>query len=84
VLSPSTANYDRGDKFRMYRRNPILQDYLLVDAEKIAIDLYRQNELGNWEIINYQAGDMIELKSINLSCLIEDIYEDIVFEAPSN
>lgn len=84
VLSPSTANYDRGDKFRMYRRNPILQDYLLVDAEKIAIDLYRQNDLGNWEIINYQAGDMIELKSINLSCLIEDIYEDIVFEAPSN
>jgi Uma2 family endonuclease len=84
VLSPSTANYDRGDKFRMYRRNPILQDYLLVDAEKIAIDLYRQNELGNWEIINYQAGDMIELQSINLSCLIENIYEDIVFEALSN
>jgi Uma2 family endonuclease len=84
VLSPSTANYDRGDKFRMYRRNPILQDYLLVDAEKIAIDLYRQNELGNWEIINYQAGDMIELQSINLSCLIENIYEDIIFEPLSN
>jgi Uma2 family endonuclease len=79
VLSPSTANYDRGDKFRMYRRNPILRDYLLVDAEKIAIDLYRHNELGNWEIINYQAGDAIELKSVNLSCSIEDIYEDIVF-----
>jgi Uma2 family endonuclease len=68
----------------MYRRNPILQDYLLVDAEKIAIDLYRQNESGNWEIINYQAGDTIELKSINLSCSIEDIYEDIVFEALSD
>jgi Uma2 family endonuclease len=63
----------------MYRRNPILRDYLLVDAEKIAIDLYRHNELGNWEIINYQAGDAIELKSVNLSCSIEDIYEDIVF-----
>lgn len=81
VLSPSTANYDRGDKFRMYRRNPVLQDYLLVDAEKIAIDLYRHNELGNWEIINYQAGDTIKLQSINLSCLIEDVYEDIIFEA---
>jgi Uma2 family endonuclease len=84
VLSPGTANYDRGDKFRTYRRSPILQDYLLVDAEKIAIDLYRQNELGNWEIINYQAGDMIELQSINLSCLIENIYEDIIFEPLSN
>jgi len=80
VLSPSTANYDRGDKFRMYRRNHSLQDYLLVDAEKIAIDLYRLNELGNWEIVNYQPGDTIEIKSIDLGCLIEDIYEDIVFE----
>jgi Uma2 family endonuclease len=83
ILSPSTANYDRGDKFRMYRRNPSLRDYLLIDTEKIAIDLYRHNELGNWEIVNYQAKDLIELESINLSCLIEDIYEDIVFEALS-
>ncbi|MEY3403016.1 MAG: hypothetical protein RLZZ86_2632, partial [Cyanobacteriota bacterium] len=64
VLSPSTANYDRGDKFRLYRRNPRLQDYVLVDAEKIAIDLYRKNDRGNWEIFNYQSGDNIELRSI--------------------
>ncbi|MFN9398480.1 MAG: Uma2 family endonuclease [Dolichospermum sp.] len=80
VLSPSTANYDRGDKFRLYRRNPRLQDYVLVDAEKIAIDLYRKNDRGNWEIFNYQSGDNIELRSIDLSFPIESVYEDIVFE----
>ena len=80
VLSPSTANYDRGDKFRLYRRNPRLQDYVLVDAEKIAIDLYRKNDRGNWEIFNYQVGDNIELQSIDLSFPIESVYEDIVFE----
>jgi Uma2 family endonuclease len=80
VLSPSTASYDRGDKFRLYRRNPSLQDYVLVDAEKIAIDLYRKNDLGNWEIFNYQLGDNIELGSIDLSFPIESVYEDIVFE----
>ncbi|BAB76298.1 Uma2 family endonuclease [Anabaena sp. FACHB-709] len=80
VLSPSTASYDRGDKFRLYRRNPSLQDYLLVDAEKIAIDLYRKNERGNWEIFNYQLGDNIKLQSIDLSFPIESVYEDIVFE----
>ena len=80
VLSPSTASYDRGDKFRLYRRNPSLQDYVLVDAEKIAIDLYRKNDLGNWEIFNYQSGDNIQLRSINLSFPIESVYEDIVFE----
>ncbi|QNP28837.1 Uma2 family endonuclease [Cylindrospermopsis curvispora] len=80
VLSPSTASYDRGDKFRLYRRNPSLQDYLLVDAEKIAIDLYRKNDRGNWEIFNYQSGDNIELQSIDLSFPIQSVYEDIVFE----
>ncbi|MBK1990518.1 Uma2 family endonuclease [Sphaerospermopsis aphanizomenoides BCCUSP55] len=80
VLSPSTASYDRGDKFRLYRRNPSLQDYVLVDAEKIAIDLYRKNDRGNWEIFNYQPGDNIELRSIDLSFPIESVYEDIVFE----
>jgi Uma2 family endonuclease len=80
VLSPSTASYDRGDKFRLYRRNPSLQDYVLVDPEKIAIDLYRKNDLGNWEIFNYQSGDKIELRSIDLSFPIESVYEDIVFE----
>jgi Uma2 family endonuclease len=80
VLSASTANYDRGDKFRMYRRNPSLQDYVLVDAEKIAIDLYRKNDRGNWEIFNYQSGDNIDLQSIGLSFSIESVYEDIIFE----
>jgi Uma2 family endonuclease len=80
VLSPSTASYDRGDKFRLYRRNPSLQDYVLVDAEKIAIDLYRKNDRGNWEIFNYQLGDNIDLQSIGLSFAIESVYEDIVFE----
>ncbi|WP_353933302.1 Uma2 family endonuclease (plasmid) [Okeanomitos corallinicola TIOX110] len=80
VLSPSTASYDRGDKFRLYRRNPSLQDYVMVDAEKIAIDLYCKNDLGNWEIFNYQLGDNIELRSIDLSFPIESVYEDIVFE----
>jgi Uma2 family endonuclease len=77
VLSFSTEAYDRGGKFRMYRQNPILQDYVLVSSEQIEIDLYHKTESGSWEIINYQAGDTIELKSVNLSFSIERIYEGI-------
>jgi Uma2 family endonuclease len=79
VLSKSTEAYDRGGKFRMYRQNPVLQDYVLVSSEKIEIDLYRKTESGSWEIINYQAGDNIELKSVNLTFPIERIYEGISF-----
>jgi Uma2 family endonuclease len=77
VLSFSTEAYDRGGKFRMYRQNPVLQDYVLVSSEQIEIDLYHKTESGSWEIINYQAGDTIELKSVNLTFAIERIYEGL-------
>ena len=80
VLSPSTEAYDRGNKFRMYRRNPILKDYVLVDANSVAIDLYRKDESGNWYILNYQAGDTIDLGGIDLTFSIEQVYEDIIFD----
>jgi Uma2 family endonuclease len=77
VLSHSTESYDRGGKFRMYRKNPVLQDYLLVSSTSIEINLYHKKDTGKWLIINYQAGDTIELKSINLSFLIEQIYRNL-------
>jgi Uma2 family endonuclease len=86
VLSPSTETYDRSGKFRLYRKNPVLQDYLLVSSISIEMDLYHKNEAGDWLIINYQAGDTVELKSINLSFPIEQIYRnlDLTPETESN
>jgi Uma2 family endonuclease len=80
VLSPTTEAYDRGDKFFMYRRSPSLQDYVLVSANKIAIDIFNKDERGNWDIINHRSGDVVELKSINLNFLIEEVFQGILFE----
>lgn len=77
VLSKSTEAYDRGGKFRLYRQNPILQDYLLVSATKIEMDLYHQTNQGQWLLFNYQAGDIVELKSIGLSFPIEQVYRGL-------
>jgi Uma2 family endonuclease len=84
VLSDSTEAYDRGEKSYRYRRNPVLQDYLLVSAKSISIDLYRKNDAGEWVIVNYRAGDLVELKSINLSFPIEQVYRGIVFSEQKN
>jgi Uma2 family endonuclease len=83
VLSDSTEAYDRGSKFRMYRHNPSLQDYLLVSSTSIEMDLYHKNDAGDWIIINYQEGDNIELKSINLSFAIEQVYRGLVLTPES-
>jgi Uma2 family endonuclease len=77
VLSDSTEAYDRGNKFFRYRQNPQLQDYGLISSQEIAIDLYRKNKNGRWEIINYRAGDVVELQSVNLSFPIEQVYRGI-------
>jgi Uma2 family endonuclease len=67
VLSDSTEAYDRSEKFYRYRRNPILQEYVLVSAKSISIDLFRKNDNGEWVFPQYRAGDTVELRSIDLS-----------------
>ncbi|NEZ68104.1 Uma2 family endonuclease [Leptolyngbyaceae cyanobacterium CCMR0082] len=78
VLSDSTEAYDRGGKFRLYQNNPVLQDYLLVSSTWMEMDLYHKKETGEWIILNYQEGDVIELKSIGLSFPIGQIYRGLV------
>lgn len=77
VLSDSTEAYDRGSKFRLYRHNPVLQDYLLVSSTRIEMDLYHKNDAGEWVIINYTEGDTIELNSIHLSFAIDQVYQGL-------
>jgi Uma2 family endonuclease len=80
VLSSSTEAYDRGKKFEKYRRNPNLVDYVLVSSEEMAIDIYHKKDSGEWVILSYRSGDVVDLKSIELSLPIEQFYEAIVFE----
>jgi Uma2 family endonuclease len=80
VLSPSTEGYDRGKKFEMYRRSNSLRDYVLVSAERVAIDLFHKDDQGGWQFISYTLGDMVELESINLSFPIEQLFEGVILE----
>jgi Uma2 family endonuclease len=81
VLSPSTAAYDRRDKFNLYRCSDSLQDYVFVDTQKIEIDIYSKNDRGRWEILSYVAGDIVDLKSIDLTFPIEQVFEGIIFDS---
>ena len=79
VLSPSTEAYDRGDKFELYRKSTSLREYVLISANKIAIDLHRKDDFDRWQSIYYRVGDTVELESINLTFPIELIYRGIQF-----
>lgn len=89
VLSPGTEGYDRGDKFKFYRRLKTLQEYVLVDAEKLSVECYRLNERGKWELTAYPLEDLsideqdtdVQFTSIDFLCPISLIYEDIELNA---
>jgi hypothetical protein len=64
----------------MYRCNSSLRDYVLVDVNEIAIEIYHKDEDNKWDILNYRSGESVKLKSVNLTVQIEQIYEDIIFD----
>lgn len=77
VLSPSTETGDRGRKFTHYRTLATLQEYVLIDSERISVECYRRGEGRLWLYTPYTAGDEIILESIGLTCAIELLYEDV-------
>ena len=48
VLSPTTAAFDRGDKFADYRSLETLEEYVLISQERISVDCFRRNDEGFW------------------------------------
>ncbi len=77
ILSPSTKNYDRGDKFKLYREIPSFKEYILVNSEAIGIEVFAINEKGFWELKEYtNSNDSLLITSIQLLIPIKDIYED--------
>jgi len=78
ILSKSTKNYDRGEKFKLYRDIPTLKEYILVDSETIHIEVFRLNENNHWELEEYDSiENVLFIKAIDEKIAISEIYEDV-------
>lgn len=79
VLSSSTASYDRGEKWEMYRRIPTLRDYLLVSQKEPRVERYsRYEDQGLWLFSDTQGLDAsVELESIGCVLRMAQIYERV-------
>jgi Uma2 family endonuclease len=79
VLSPSTEEYDRTDKFRMYRSIPSFCEYLLIRQNKVFVERYsKQGEI--WIYSDFDGLDQsILLDSVNIELAIAEIYRNIEF-----
>ena len=76
VLSKGTKNYDRGDKFKLYREIPTLKEYVLVDSESLSVEIFVLNENNHWELEEYKStAKSFEIKTINADVSFEEVYE---------
>lgn len=75
ILSKVTEGYNRGSKFEMYRSIPSLLEYLLVDSQRVHVELWRK-ESGTWQLAaeTNTVDDTIELKSIHNTFSLKDFY----------
>jgi Uma2 family endonuclease len=77
VLSPSTAAFDRGDKFADYRLLPTLAEYLLVDVDRQRCDLYRKGADGLWVLHPVGSGEPLALASVDLHIPANALWADL-------
>ncbi|MDE0553659.1 MAG: Uma2 family endonuclease [Candidatus Poribacteria bacterium] len=80
VLSNSTANYDRGEKFARYRQLESLQEYLLISQDQVDVEHYlRQGE--QWLLSEFRAlADVLQLASIEAELSLNQIYRFVELE----
>lgn len=80
VLSPSTADYDRESKFRMYRSIKSFREYLLIEQDEFFVERYSKHQQG-WLLSDFNDLERsIRLESVGIELPIAEIYRGVVFE----
>jgi Uma2 family endonuclease len=75
VLSESTADYDRGEKFEHYRQLASLRAYLLIDSRTIAVEARHRAPDATWSTNSAGPGQRISLPSLDLTIAVDELYQ---------
>jgi Uma2 family endonuclease len=78
VLSPSTRNFDQGEKARRYRQLPSLREFLIVEQERVFVEQYRRLPDGSWQILAHDSLDaVIGLQSHEATIAVAELYAGV-------
>ncbi|BBD64291.1 hypothetical protein NIES4072_20470 [Nostoc commune NIES-4072] len=81
VLSKSTENHDRTNKFRFYRSIATLKEYIMINQYEYLVEQFNKNAEGQWVLTEYESVDaVLSLKSIGFQISFNDIYQGVNFE----
>ena len=78
ILSPSTRNYDKGEKFTLYREIDSLQEYILIDSERVMVEKFIRNSDNSWQLTEYKTIEQsFTIETVNLEINLIDIYDGV-------
>ncbi len=73
VLSPSTADYDRGDKLDNYKLIPSVREVVLVAHDERMVEVWRRVETDQWVRREARSG-VLELTALGCTLDVEDVF----------
>jgi len=74
VLSRSTEEYDRGDKFAHYKRIASLREYVLVSHRERSVEVWARTGDGEWSCSVSRDGEAAKLTSIGARLDVRELY----------
>ena len=77
VLSPSTERDDRSKKFDYYRMCPTLQEYVLIDSQRLAVDIFRRASANLWTYHAFREGEQVVIACLDVEISLSDLYRNI-------
>lgn len=83
VASPATRDIDRREKLLAYQQMPSVSEYVIVEQDKISIELHRRQPDGRWITYYYNNSDMdetIEFRSVGSETDLATIYDRVSFD----
>jgi len=81
VLSDSTENKDKVDKWKCYRLIPSLREYILVSQKEKYVEKFTRLDEVKWENV-YVRGEDATITIAGFELKLEDIYYLVNFEEP--
>lgn len=74
VLSDSTEKHDRGARLDLYRGCDTITEYVLIETERVGVEIRRRDTAGAWSTTVYGPGDNVYLGSVDLAMSIGALY----------
>ncbi len=82
VLSKSTKDFDRGEKFTMYRSVPSFAEYILIAQDRHHVEHFARQADGRWLLTDIdRMVDAVSLVSIEGQLALAEIYDKVPFPA---